>query len=93
MERLTRPKRIEYERLRKIAHKICKNKKRIQKDNCIKNIRENIKKRHIMNAHKEVETLQGGFKLHTHLCRGINNEIISNEEDKRTGVKPSFRTF
>jgi hypothetical protein len=37
-DRPTRSKILGYERLRKIVHKICKNKKRIQTDNCIKKI-------------------------------------------------------
>ena len=38
IDRLTSCKRLEYERLQKIAHKIYKNKKGIQTDNCIKKI-------------------------------------------------------
>jgi hypothetical protein len=45
---------LEYERLWKIAHKICKTKKRAHMDNRIRNIEENIKDKQIRNAYKEV---------------------------------------
>jgi len=38
IDTLTSCRRLEYERLQKIAHKICKNEKGIQTDNCIKKI-------------------------------------------------------
>ena len=82
IDRLTSCKRLEYERLQKIAHKICKNKKGIQTDNCIKKIEENIKEEHFRNAYKEFGSLEGGLKLHTNLCKGTNDEIISNEDDQ-----------
>jgi hypothetical protein len=41
-------------RLRKIAHKICKIRKRTHMDNHIRNIEENIKDKQIRNAYKEV---------------------------------------
>ena len=45
----------------KIAHKICKNRKRKHMDNCIKDIEENIKDKQIRNAYKEVGSLKAGF--------------------------------
>jgi hypothetical protein len=57
-------------RLWKIAHKMCKNKKRTHMDNRIRNIEENIKDKQIRNACKEVGSLKDGFKQHTGLCRG-----------------------
>jgi len=44
-------KRLEYERLQKIAHTICKkkNKKRIQTENCAKNKKKNTKKKNKKN--------------------------------------------
>jgi hypothetical protein len=38
IDRPTRAKRLEYERLRKIAHKTRKSRKRTYMDNCIRNI-------------------------------------------------------
>jgi hypothetical protein len=67
-----------------VAHRICKNKKRAHIDNCIRNIEENIKDKHIRNAYKEAGSLKGGFKPQTDLCRGINNEILANAEDIKT---------
>src|SRR5215469_14175728 len=61
IDRPTRTKRLEYERLRKIAHKICKTKKRTHMDNQIRNIEENFKHKQIRNAYKEVGVLKAGF--------------------------------
>jgi hypothetical protein len=44
IDRPTRVKRLEYERLRKVAHKICKSKKRTHIDNRIRSIEENLKR-------------------------------------------------
>jgi hypothetical protein len=52
---------MEYERLRKIAHTTCKNRKRTYMDNRIRNIEENPKYKHIRNAYKEVGSLKAGF--------------------------------
>jgi hypothetical protein len=60
-------------------------------DNCIRNIEENVKDKHIRNAYKEVGLLKGGFKPHTNLCRGINNEILSTEEDIKARWKTHFQ--
>jgi hypothetical protein len=38
------------DRFRKIAHGVGKNKKRIQTDNCIKSVEENVKEQNIRNA-------------------------------------------
>ena len=81
IDRTTRAKRMEYEGLRKIAHKICKNRKRTHMDNLIRDIEENIKDTQIRNAYKETGSIKDGFQPHTNLCRGTNNEILSKEED------------
>jgi hypothetical protein len=60
-------------------------------DNCIRNTEVNIKDKHIRNAYKEVRSLQGGYKPHTNLCRGINNEILSTEEDIKARWKTHFQ--
>jgi endonuclease/exonuclease/phosphatase family metal-dependent hydrolase len=91
IDRPTRNKRQKYERLRKVAHKTCKNKERAHTDNCIRNIEENIKDKHIRNPYKEVGSLKGGFKPHTDLCRGINNEILANAEDIKTRWRAYFQ--
>ena len=90
MDRPTRAKRLEYERLRKIAHNVCKSKKRTHMDNRIRNIEENIKNKQIRNAYKEVGALKAGFQPYTDLCRGMNNEILSKEEIK-TRCKTYFQ--
>jgi hypothetical protein len=91
IDRPTRAKRSEYERLRKIAHKTCKNKKRTHKYNRIKNIEENIRVKQIRNVYKEVGSLKAGFQPHTDLCRGTNNEILSKEEEIKTRWKTYFQ--
>jgi hypothetical protein len=90
-DRPTRAKRLEYERLRKIAHKTCKNRKRIYMGNRIRNIEENIKDKQIRNAYKEVGSLKAGFQPHTELFRGTNNEILSTEEEIQTRWKTYFQ--
>jgi hypothetical protein len=74
-----------------VAHKTSKNKKRAHTDNCIRNIEENIKDKHIRNAYKEVGSLKGGFKPHTDVRRGINNEILANAEDIKTRRSTYFQ--
>jgi hypothetical protein len=64
------------------------NRKRTYMDNRIRNIEENINNKQIRNAYKEVESLKAGFQLHTDLCRGTNNEILSTEEENNLGGKP-----
>jgi len=91
IDRPTRTKRMEYERLRKIAHKMCKSKKRTHVDNRIRHIEENVKDKQIRNACKEVGSLKAGFQSHTDLCRGINNEILSKEEEIKTRWKTYFQ--
>ena len=86
IDRPTRSKRLECERLQKVAHKKSKNNKRSYIDNCIRNTEENSKDKHIRNAYKEVGSLNAGFKSHTDLCRGTNNE-----EDIKTRWKTYFR--
>ena len=56
IDRTTRSKRMEYEGLRKIAHKICKNRKRTHMDNCIRDIEK--KKR---QGQTNQECIQGGW--------------------------------
>jgi len=82
---------MEYESLRKIAHKICKNRKRTYMDNRIRDIEENIKDKQVRNAYKEVGSLKARFQPHTDLCRGINNEILSKEEEIKTRRKTYFQ--
>jgi hypothetical protein len=60
-------------------------------DNCIRNIEVNIKDKHIRNAYKEVVLLKGGYKPHTNLCRGINSEILSTEDDIKARWKTHFQ--
>ena len=91
IDRPTRAKRLEYERLRQIAHKTCKNRKRTYMDNAIRNIEENIKDKQIRNAYKETGSLKAGFQPQTGLCRGTNNEILSTEEEIKTGWKTYFQ--
>jgi len=52
-------KRLEYERLQKIAHTICKkkNKKRIQTDNCAKNIEHSTEENNMRNAYNKLDSL------------------------------------
>ena len=45
---------MEYKRLQKIAHKVCKSKKRTYMDIRIRSIEENIMNKQIRNAFKEV---------------------------------------
>jgi len=79
---------MKYERLQKIAHKICKNRKRTHMDNRIGDIEENFKDKQIRNAYKEVGSLKASFQPHTDLCRGTNNEILSKEE-----IKTRWKTY
>ena len=81
---------MEYERLQKIAHKVCKSKKRTHTDNQVRNIEENIKNKQIRNAYKEIGALKAGFQPYMDLCRGMNNEILSNEEEIKTRWKTYF---
>jgi len=83
IDRPIRTKRMEYERLRKIAHKICKKGKRTHMDNRIRDIEENIKDKQIRNVYKEVGSLKARFQPHKDLCRDIN-EILSKEEEIKT---------
>jgi len=91
IDRPTRTKRMEYERLQKIAHKICKNRKRTHMGNSIRDIEENIKDKQIRKAYKEVGSLKARFQPHTDLCRGINSEILSKEEEIKTRWKTYFQ--
>jgi len=91
IDRPTRAKRMQYERLRKIAHKICKNRKRTHMDNHVRDIEENIKDKQIGNAYKEAASLKAGFQPHIDLCRGTNNEILSKQEKIKTRWKTYFR--
>jgi hypothetical protein len=91
IDRTTIAKRLEYERLRKIDHKTCKNRKRTYMYNRIRNIKGNIKGKQTRNAHKEVGSLKAGFQPHTDFCRGTNNEILSTEEEIKTSWKTYFQ--
>lgn len=65
-------------------------KTRIYKiDNCIKNTAKNNE--NIMKAHRDVGSLKASFKPHTNLCRGINYEIISKEENITNRWKTYFQ--
>jgi hypothetical protein len=44
---------------------------------------------YIRKAYKEVGSLKAGFQPLTHLCRGINNEILSPQEE----IKTRWRTY
>jgi len=89
--RKTAAKRMEYEGLRKIAHKICKNRKRTHMDNRIRDTEENIKDTQIRNAYKETGSIKDGFQPHANFCRGTNNEILSKEEDIKIRWKTYFK--
>jgi hypothetical protein len=54
IDKPTRSKRLEYESLQKRAHRICKDKKRIQIDNCVKNIEHNTEENNVRNAYKKL---------------------------------------
>jgi len=82
---------MEYKRLQKIAHKICKNRIRTHMDNRIRDIEENIKDKQIRNAYKEVGSLKASFQPHMDLCRGTNNEILTKEEEIKTRWKTYFQ--
>jgi hypothetical protein len=60
-------------------------------DNRIRNIEGNIKDKQIRNAYTEVGALKAGFQPHTDLCRGMNNEILSKEEEIKTRWKTYFQ--
>jgi len=83
---------LEYESLRKIAHKICISKKRTHMDNRTMSVEENIKNKQTRNAYKEGGAIKADFLPHTDLCRGTNNEILSKEEEIRLGGTPTFTT-
>ena len=91
IDRPTGAKRLEYETLWKTAHKVCKSKKRTHMDNRIRNIEENIKNKQIRNAYKEAGALKAGFQPYTDLCRGMNSEILSKEEEIKTKWKTYFQ--
>ena len=91
IDRPARSKKLEYERLWKVAHKKCKKKNRTYIDNPIRNTEWNVKDKHIKNAYKEVGSVKAGFKHRTDFCRGANNEILSNEEDTNTRWKTYFQ--
>ena len=82
---------MEYERLRKMDHKMCKNRNRIHVDNRIRSIEGNNKDKQIRNAYKEIVSLKAGFQPHADLCRGTNNEILSKEEKIKTRWKTYFQ--
>ena len=82
---------MECRRLRKVAHKICRKRKRTHMDNRITDIEENIKDKQIRNAHKYDGSLRAGFRPHTDLCRGTNNENLSNGEEIKTRWKTYFQ--
>jgi hypothetical protein len=82
---------LEYESLRKIAHIVCKSKKRTYMDNHTRNVEENIKNKQTRNAHKEVGAIKAGFQPHMELCRGTNSEILSKEEEIKTRWKTYFQ--
>ena len=58
-------------------------------DNRRTDIEGNIKDKQIRNAHKEDGSLRAGFRPHTELCRGTNNEILYNEEE----IKAKWKTY
>jgi len=82
---------MEYKRLGKIAHKICKIRKRKHMFNIIRDIEGNNKDKQIRNAYKEIVSLKAGFQPHADLCRGTNNEILSKEEKIKTRWKTYFQ--
>ena len=51
IDKPTTSKRLEYKRLQKIACKMCKNKTKIQTDNCINKIEENVKEESTSGMH------------------------------------------
>ena len=57
IDKPTRYKSLKYERPRKRAHKICKNKKS-QRDKCVQKTEENITAKHIRNAYKEAGSVR-----------------------------------
>jgi hypothetical protein len=60
-------------------------------DNRIRNIEENMKDKQIKNAYKEVGALKAGFQPYTDLCKGMNNKILSKEEEIKTKWKTYFQ--
>jgi hypothetical protein len=64
-------------------------KKRAHVDNHIRGIEENIKDKQTKNAYKEVGALKAGFQPHADLCRGLDNEIQSKEEE----IKARWKTY
>jgi len=91
IDRPARAKRMEYERLGKIAHKICKNRKRTHIDKCIRDIEGNNRDKQIRNAFNNVVSLKLGFQPHMDLCKGTNKEILSKEEEIKTRWKTYFQ--
>ena len=91
IDRTTRANRLVYERLWKIAHKVCKSKKRTRMDNRIWNTEENIRNKQIRNAFKAVEVLKASCQPYMDLCRGTNNEILPKEEEIQTRWKTYFQ--
>jgi hypothetical protein len=90
-DRTTRAKRLEYKRLRKIAHKVCKSKKITHMDNRIRSVEEKIKNKQTRNTHKEVGEIKVSFQPHTYRCRGTTNEILSKEEEIKTRWQTYFQ--
>ena len=50
---------------------------------------DSIKEKHIRKAYTEAGSLQGGFKPHTNLCKGTNDEILSTEKY----IKNKWQTY
>ena len=91
INRPTRAKRMECGRLRKVAYKMCRKRKRTQMDNRMRDIEENIKDKQIRNAYKEGGSLRASFQPHTDLCRGTNYEILLKQEETKTRWKTYFQ--
>jgi hypothetical protein len=54
---------------------------------------EYIKENYIRNAYKEFGSLKGGFKPHTNLSKGTNDEIKSDDEDIKNRWQNYFQHF
>lgn len=91
MERETRERRVIFEKARRRADEICRNRKRKYENDRINKMEEDLKDNDLRTSYRYIHDLREGYRPRTTICRNENGQIISEPDEIKNLWKRHFQ--
>jgi hypothetical protein len=91
LARSTRGMKQELDRLNRQVHSICQRKKRKHMTEKILKIGEEFNSGNLYMVYKEIQTIKGGFKAHTNLCKDKDGILMGDKESIKSRWAEHFK--